>query len=158
MASARRPRGFTLIELMIAVAIVAMLGAVAFPSFMDSIRKSRRSDAVNALTAVQLAQERCRANNSAYCTSITNLRTADPPGLELPTTTGNGYYTLSMDPATVTRTGYVVLATPVAGKSQASDGDCARLRITVAEGNITYGSASPAGAFVDGAASRCWSR
>jgi type IV pilus assembly protein PilE len=153
---AHKSRGFTLIELMIAVAIIGLLGAVAYPSFMDSVRKSRRSDAFNALGAVQLAQERCRANNATYCGSITAATTADPPGLALQATTGNGYYTLTLDQ--VTATGYRVLATPVDGKSQANDGDCARLRITVLEGNITYGSASGAGAFVDGAASRCWAR
>ncbi len=149
-------RGFSLIELMIAVAVVALLAGVAFPSFMDSIRKGRRTDAFDILGAIQLAQERCRANNASYCSSITAAPTADPPGLGLQTTSRKGYYTVSMDQ--VTATGYRVLATPVAGNSQAADGDCARLRLTVLEGNISYGSATMAGAFVDSASNRCWAR
>ncbi len=149
-------RGVTLIELMIAVAIVGLLGAVAYPTFMDSIRKSRRSDAFQAISAIQLAQERCRANNALYCASITALPTADPPGLNLLTTSGNGYYTLALD--AISATGYRVTATPVGGRSQVNDGDCARLRATVAAGNITYGSATSAGAFNDAASNRCWAR
>ena len=49
--------GYTLIEVMIALAIIAILASVAMPSFFDSIRKSRRSEAVAALSAVQQAQE-----------------------------------------------------------------------------------------------------
>ena len=67
-----QPGGFTLIELVIAVAIVALLLAVALPSFMDSVRKSRRSDAYFALNAVVQAQERFRANNANYSSSLTN--------------------------------------------------------------------------------------
>ncbi len=149
-------QGFTLIELMIAVAVISLLGAVAYPTFMDSIRKSRRSDAFNAISAIQLAQERCRANNAAYCDSITALTTAAPPGLNLPATSANGYYTLTLE--LVSATGYRVVATPVADRSQAKDGECSRLRATVAAGNIAYGSATAAGAFTEAASNRCWAR
>ncbi|MBK5937990.1 hypothetical protein CCR96_01580 [Halochromatium roseum] len=60
--------GFTLIELMIAVAIVGILAAIAYPSYLDYVRKSRRSDALSALSSTQLAQEKWRANNIAYGT------------------------------------------------------------------------------------------
>jgi type IV pilus assembly protein PilE len=150
----RKPRGFTLIELMIAVAVVAILGAVALPSFLDSIRKSRRSDAFTMLAAVQQAQERRRANNPAYTDQLT---TAAPAGLGfLSATTTGGYYTIAID--TPTATGYNVVATAVSTKSQANDGPCVRLRVAVDVGNITYGSATTLGAFDNSATNRCWSR
>ena len=56
--------GFTIVELTIALVVVGVLASIALPSFMDAIRKSRRSDAFAALSAVQQAQERWRGNNA----------------------------------------------------------------------------------------------
>lgn len=158
-------RGFTLIELMIAVAVVALLAAVAIPSFLDSVRKGRRSDAFAALNTVQLAQERWRANQPAYAGSgeLTLGVSASPPGLGLSATTANGYYTLSLsnDPAETggtAATSYIATATAVSGRSQASDGTCVRLRVRIAGGNIFYGSAAATGAFDESAGNRCWAR
>jgi type IV pilus assembly protein PilE len=139
---------------MIAVAVVAILGAVALPSFLDSIRKSRRTDAFTMLAAVQQAQERWRANNPTYTDQLT---AAAPAGLGFSSaTTTNGYYTLAID--TPTANGYNVVATAVSARSQANDGNCARLRVAVATGNITYGSAAISGAFDTSVNNRCWSR
>ncbi|MDZ7589493.1 MAG: type IV pilin protein [Rubrivivax sp.] len=151
-------RAFTLIELMVAVVVVALLASVALPSFMDSIRKSRRSEAFAALSAVQQAQERWRGNNASYTTALANTAASGSPpnGLGLPATTSSGYYTVALSDATAT--GYKVTATAVAGKSQADDGICVRLRIEMAGGNIVYGSATAAGAFDTSANNRCWAR
>lgn len=149
--------GFTLIELLIAVVVVGILAAVAYPSFMDSVRKGRRSDAFNLLNAIQQAQERHRANNADYSGSITGLTTDNPPGLGLSTaTSGNGYYTASL--SGVTPTGYSIIATAVAGKSQASDGNCQQLRLRVSGGAIFYGSAPGDSSFTESTSNLCWSR
>ncbi|MBL0296210.1 MAG: prepilin-type N-terminal cleavage/methylation domain-containing protein [Betaproteobacteria bacterium] len=82
-AHARRETasGFTLVELMIAVVIVALLASIALPSFMDSIRKSRRSEAFAALSAVQQAQERWRGNHGSYAARpLASARPGAPPG------------------------------------------------------------------------------
>ena len=129
-----------MIEVMIVVAIVGILAAIAYPSFLDSIRKSHRSDAFTSLTAVQQAQERWRSNRNAYTTSLTPLPTADPAGLGLSATSSKGYYAISIDAAD--STSYTATAAAVTGTSQASDGNCRRLRVRVERGNIFYGSSA----------------
>jgi type IV pilus assembly protein PilE len=62
----RRSRGFTAIELLIAIVIVGVLAAIAYPSFRGAIDRSRRADAIGALLLAQLAQERWRANQVTY--------------------------------------------------------------------------------------------
>jgi type IV pilus assembly protein PilE len=148
-----RRRGFTLIELMIALVVVAILAAVALPSFMDSIRKGRRSEAFSALSNIQQAQERWRTNNAAYAS---NLSASAPTGLNIPSTTANGYYTLSL--ANVTATGYQAVATAVTGTSQANDGTCAKLGVQMNGGAVTYASNTIAGALTYANTDRCWSR
>ncbi len=156
LPSQRQPGGFTLIELMIVVAIVGILAAIAYPSFMDSIRKSRRSDAFAALSAVQQAQERLRSNQSSYASSVTALPTANPPGLGLGANSTKGYYAISIDSNTATATGYTATAAAVAGTSQASDGNCQSLSVRVDRGNIDYGAGTGSPNWAD--PHRCWVR
>lgn len=66
MNSASTSRGFTLIELMIAVAIVGLLAAVAYPTYQDTVRKSRRSDGMSALMECATSQERYYTRNNSY--------------------------------------------------------------------------------------------
>ena len=66
LAASRRPRGFTLIELMIVVAIVAILSMVAFPSYVEAMRKSRRAEAKTALLDLAARQERYFTTHNAY--------------------------------------------------------------------------------------------
>jgi type IV pilus assembly protein PilE len=60
------PRGFTLIEVMITVAIVAILAAVAYPSYRDYIIRSRLTDATNGLSSVRAEMERYFQDNRTY--------------------------------------------------------------------------------------------
>lgn len=154
-ATRRNARGFTLVEIMIAVVIVAILASVALPSFMDSVRKARRSEAFAAISAVQQAQERWRGSRTAYSGNLSAAPTADPPGLNIPASTAKGYYTLALtDPST---TGYGVTAT--ATGTQAADTRCAKLVAKVDGGRLIYGSQAAAAAEVDWTDSnRCWVR
>jgi type IV pilus assembly protein PilE len=149
--------GFTLIEVVIAIVVVALLSVVAFPSFLDAIRKGRRADAFTAINAIQQAQERHRANNAAYSTSITGAVNASPPGLALASSSSSeGYYSLAIDAAAVDA--YTITATAVSGKSQVNDTNCQRLRVVMSQGTLSYESSGTSGSFVAGSSSRCWAR
>jgi len=135
-----RVTGFTLVELMIALAVVAILATVALPSYQSSVRKSRRADVVDATTAVFQAQERYRANNPLYAATFAELNAAS-----LATSKG-GYYTLAL--SAVTATGYTLTASAVAGKGQDKDTGCTALTAAVTNGSVTYPDAQL----------KCWSR
>lgn len=61
-----KSRGFTLIELMIVIAIVAILTAIAVPLYTNQVEKTRRADAVSSLMATAQQLERCFTRNSDY--------------------------------------------------------------------------------------------
>ena len=62
--------GFTLLELMIVVAIVGILAAIAYPSFQNQVFKAKRSDAYDAITDLQFKQQKIRANCRFYAGAL----------------------------------------------------------------------------------------
>jgi type IV pilus assembly protein PilE len=103
-----RSRGFTLIEVMIVCVIVAVLAAIAYPSYLNSIQKSRRTDAKSALLAVAGQMERYFTERGTYATATLGSGSTHV----YPSTSLNGYYTLSL--ANLTATTYTVRAAPAA--------------------------------------------
>lgn len=129
--------GFTLIELMIVVAVIGILAAIAYPSYQDSIRKARRADAKSALLDAAQRQERFFTENNQYtsvqvpavgCTNTpATIAAGTDCGLNLSTaTTTDGYYTLTLTAPAVNnrRNSFTITATPVTGKSQTKDTTC----------------------------------
>lgn len=109
-------RGFTLIEVMIVVAILGVIAAIAFPSYMESVRKSRRADAKSALMAASQAMEKYFTERQTYATATLGSNATDV----YPTTSPDGYYTLSFSVAS-TASAFSLQAAPTAGKGQTSD-------------------------------------
>lgn len=143
LLSASRParqlqRGFTLIELMITLVVIAILAAVVYPSYTRSVQRGRRSDAVQALAMLQQAQERWRAQNTSYATE--SVRGTDwPNGLGQQATSSGGYYTIAISTGASAPSGtdYWVTATAVSTKSQANDSGCSTLTVHVTNGAAT---------------------
>ncbi len=69
--------GFTLVELMVVVAIIGLLGAVAYPAYMDSVRTSRRNDGQAALLDAAQRLETYYARHSTYSTNLTDSNISD---------------------------------------------------------------------------------
>ena len=66
----RQERGFTLIELMIVVAIIGVLAAIAYPNYQQYLLKTGRSDGHAKLTQLMQAQERFYSQNQAYTLNL----------------------------------------------------------------------------------------
>ena len=115
MYGPKRSLGFTLIELMIVVALIGVLAAIAVPAYQEYARKARRADAKQALIALQLQQEKWRASNITYALTL-----GPPPNfLNWVTTSTDGHYRLAVTAASATS--YNMTAAPISGGRQAGD-------------------------------------
>ena len=85
------PKGFTLIELMVVIVVIAILAAIAIPGYTSQIRKSRRTEARNALLDAAAREERFFATNNFYTVATTDLGYGAGPW---PVNVGNSYYTV----------------------------------------------------------------
>ncbi|KKL02531.1 prepilin-type cleavage/methylation domain-containing protein [Rheinheimera mesophila] len=93
----KRNQGFTLIELMIVVAIIGILAAIALPAYQDYTAKAKGSNAVASLGGQKIKVA------EAYATSGT-LGCTDTAGTAIPDCTGNGVLSLTYDGITATMT------------------------------------------------------
>jgi type IV pilus assembly protein PilE len=147
--------GFTLIELMIAIAIVAILAAVAMPSFIEQIQKTRRTNAKGALLELTNREELYFSNCNTYTTALTRPSgccTVGACGLGLSTTLSpdGGFYTLSVAAgAAGISTSFTSTATRVDTKGQADD-KCGNFTLTETGVKGVVNNASGWGA------DRCW--
>lgn len=162
LQTSARSRGFTLVELMVVIAIGTILITIAIPSYMAYVRQSRRTDARTALLDAAGREERFfSTNSSAYTQTPASLGYA---GFGAGFPIGSGYYYLTVcspacAPSAVAAPSYAIIALPEAGTSQASDTACQGFAVdsTGTQYTETGGAwvqATPANA----AAALCWSQ
>lgn len=107
----RNHAAFTLVELMIVVAVLAILTVIALPNYLEAMRQGRRADAIAALLHLQQAQEFWRSGHDRYATlAELGLAGASP----------DGFYRITVaDPDAA---GYRATAAPRVGGPQEGDG------------------------------------
>ncbi|AZT82887.1 prepilin-type N-terminal cleavage/methylation domain-containing protein [Marinobacter sp. NP-4(2019)] len=121
MRSYKAQKGFTLIELMIVVAIIGIIAAIAYPSYTEHVRKTKRSDGQGALMGLAAAMERHYASNNSYEDAAAGGADTGSPGIypdEAPLDGNDKYYDLTIQSADATT--YTLRATPKG--AQAGDG------------------------------------
>ena len=127
--------GLTLVELMVVVAVMAVLAAIAYPLYEAQVQKSRRADARVALQTLAMTQEREYTLNGAYSNNLNVLfptsTVAIAAGFSYPfssntaATTARGYYTIGLSQTTNQDFG----ATASVAGAQTGDADCAQFTI-----------------------------
>jgi type IV pilus assembly protein PilE len=111
-------KGFNLIELVVAIAIVGILAAVAYPSYNDSVRKSRRAEAKAALTELAQWMERNYSESFDYTRNGagTTLAATDIPITKTPKEGTAEYYKITLDNWGATT--FTLVATPQSPQDQ----------------------------------------
>jgi len=122
----RRRAGFSLIELMIVVAVLGILASIAWPSYVEHVRTSRRAEAKSALQAAAQCMERFNTSNQTFVGG--EARCPLPP---------NDFYNLNY--ANIARNTFTVTAQPTGGQS--SD-PCGLLGVNQAGAKTAQGGGS----------------
>jgi type IV pilus assembly protein PilE len=133
--------GFTLIELMIAVAVVGILATIAATSYQGQLQRSRRTDARSALLDLAGREEKLYSTTNAYSQAASDLGYA-----AFTQRIGSGFYTVGVAVPNPPIS-YVITATAVG--AQASDTACATLWVDQTGAQGSTGSGTPA---------TCWGR
>jgi len=126
---ASRARGFSLLELLIALTIVGLLASVALPSFSHYSLKSRRLEAITFMAAVQLAQDKYRNRNSGYAASFAALGLPEPG-------TDSSHYRFTLSQAEGAIDNYTLTAT--AQGSQAQDEVCRSISLSQTDSGVSH--------------------
>ena len=139
----KKQHGFTLIELMIAVAIVGILAAIALPNYTEYVKRASRAEAVAALLDAANKQEQYFVDNREYTELASDL------GIQ--SKTENGHFELAIK--VVDKNTFTITAKPIAGPVK-GDGDCTALSITEIGTKGAQGAKTNEGKDID----YCWGR
>ena len=115
-----RTAGFTLVELLIVIALVGILSAVAVNVYSDNVMRSNRTEARSALQQAAGTLEKCKSLYGRYSNA--------PPCNYADFMTESGYYNVAI--SNLTDTTFTLTATPVPGARQVGDTDCTSLTLT----------------------------
>jgi type IV pilus assembly protein PilE len=107
----RRNAGFTLIELMITVAVLSILAAIAYPSYQDQVRKSRRAKAQSLLMDIGTRQQQRLLDARNYSASTAGLNVNIPSSV-------SSHYTITMTAPASTPPTFTATATPKPGQDK----------------------------------------
>tara|TARA_R110002051_G_scaffold193619_1_gene261982 strand:- start:649 stop:1071 length:423 start_codon:yes stop_codon:yes gene_type:complete len=107
-------RGFTLIELMITVAILGIIASIALPSYFEHVKRTSRTEAITSLLDAANRQEQFFVDNREYTNDLANIGVTTP--------TEHGFYTIEVEVDNDAGT-FSFTATPVAGPPLKDD-DC----------------------------------
>ena len=139
--------GFTLIELMVVVGVIAIIAAIALPAYNAQVLKSRRADAVNGIGELQIRQERWRAEHPAFATAAQLGALPTSPYYSFAATTPTGTCADGSTACTVSNCYAVTAGTT--GPQTADDGTCATLTLANRCGQVEKTSTPSMG---------CWER
>ena len=155
---ARRPRGFTLIEVMITVAIVAILAAVAYPSYRDYVARSKRVEAQAILMEAQAYMERFFAENYRYDVNTAGTAVTDaalfPARFKYSPKGGTAAYTITLPAANLGANTFVVKATRTGAMAQDRCGDFEVNNLGAR--SLTTGTFDSSLGSADAALAHCW--
>jgi len=106
--------GFTLIELVVAIAIIGILASIALPNYLEYTKKGRRAAAQSHLMDVAQRQQQYLLDARSYAADLSTLSVTTPSDV-------SAYYTITMEAADATPPTFKVTATPISGSAQAGD-------------------------------------
>lgn len=126
----RKNVGFTLIELMVVIAIVSILAAIAIPSYAEYTKRARRADATTTLLRAVSRAERFFLNTNSYPTEASPGATS-LAAMGIATTSVNGYYNIryAYNGGAITATNPLFQAVAITGAAQSTDLDCRTFQV-----------------------------